>query len=301
MKSNRVLSFLVRLTAGEALNKAREAQRFGVTERSIQRDFDTLRDFFSYQALNGGEVQSLVYSMRYGGYYLEKDADRRLTDKEVLAICKILLESRALIKEEMYPIIDKLSAACASPTGSKAISEYILNEKFHYEELTHKTPLLKTLWRLSFAVKNQQRVVLTYSRLRNHETVERTVEPVGIMFSEFYFYLIAFIKDKGTKDPTVYRVDRINDFRLLEEHFTVPYKDRFEEGEFRKRIQFMYNGPLRQVRFRYTGESIEAVQDRFPTAKVAEEADGSYLVQVEVFGDGVDMWLRSQGDWVERI
>ena len=39
--------------------------------------------------------------------------------------------------------------------------------------------------------------------------------------------------------------------------------------------------------------------DRLPTAKVLDEADGVYTVSAEVFGKGIDMWLRSQGELVE--
>jgi len=43
----------------------------------------------------------------------------------------------------------------------------------------------------------------------------------------------------------------------------------------------------------------EAVLDRLPTAKVLSEDNGVYVVSAEVFGKGIDMWLRSQGDCVE--
>ena len=55
------------------------------------------------------------------------------------------------------------------------------------------------------------------------------------------------------------------------------------------------------MKFQYSGADIDAVLDRLPTAKVLEEKDGVYLVSAEVFGSGIDMWLRSQGDAVERI
>ena len=55
------------------------------------------------------------------------------------------------------------------------------------------------------------------------------------------------------------------------------------------------------MKFQYSGADIDAVLDRLPTAKVLEEKDGVYLVSAEVFGSGIDMWFRSQGDAVERI
>lgn len=130
---------------------------------------------------------------------------------------------------------------------------------------------------------------------------------MAIMFSEYYFYLTAFIEDEAVRKdfdvindsfPTIYRIDRIKKLKVLKEHFNIPYSSKFEEGEFRKRIQFMYGGKLQRVKFKYRGENVEAVLDRLPTAKILAEEDGVYTIAAEVFGKGIDMWLRSQGDSV---
>ena len=124
------------------------------------------------------------------------------------------------------------------------------------------------------------------------------------MFSGYYFYLTALLEDNAHFEnpddlfPTIYRVDRIAAFKVLDEHFRVPYRDRFEEGEFRKRVQFMYGGRLQHIKFRYTGPSIEAVLDRLPTAHILDQDDAGWTVEVEVFGKGIEMWVRSQGDFV---
>ena len=102
-------------------------------------------------------------------------------------------------------------------------------------------------------------------------------------------------------DLTMSRIDRIEDMQVTGEHFKIPYADRFEEGEFRKRVQFMYGGRLRKVKFEYCGESIEAVLDRLPTAEILSEEDGKYVEQAEVFGKGIDMGLRSQGERVRVV
>lgn len=130
------------------------------------------------------------------------------------------------------------------------------------------------------------------------------------MFSEYYFYLTAFIPDEEVRKdfdvlndsfPTIYRIDRIKTLKVLDERFYIPYSSRFEEGELRKRIQFMYGGRLREVTFQYTGTGIDAILDRLPTAKILNEDNGVYTVSAEVFGDGIDMWLRSQGASVKLI
>lgn len=86
---------------------------------------------------------------------------------------------------------------------------------------------------------------------------------------------------------------------MLEEHFQVPYRERFEEGEFRKRVQFMYGGRLERIRFRYTGLFLEAVLDRLPTAEVVAQDESGWTLSAEIFGKGIEMWLRSQGEYVQ--
>ena len=166
------------------------------------------------------------------------------------------------------------------------------------------------MWEIGQAITNQQHIEVKYQRLKDKATVKRKLRPAAIMFSEYYFYLTAFIDNEEVKEafdvlndsfPTIYRIDRIKKLKVLDDTFRVPYRDRFEEGEFRKRVQFMYGGKLRKLKFKYSGLSIESVLDRLPTAKILDEENGVYTVCAEVFGDGVDMWLRSQGENVRLI
>ena len=96
-------------------------------------------------------------------------------------------------------------------------------------------------------------------------------------------------------------MDRIRRFHITDEHFQVPYLERFQEGEFRKRVQFMYGGKLQKIRFKYAGPSIEAVLDRLPTAEIEKRTEDGWIVRAEVFGKGIDMWLRSQGDYITLL
>ena len=41
---------------------------------------------------------------------------------------------------------------------------------------------------------------------------------------------------------------------------------------------------------------MEAVLDRLPTARILKEEDGAYVIEAEVYGKGVDMWVRGQGE-----
>ena len=41
--------------------------------------------------------------------------------------------------------------------------------------------------------------------------------------------------------------------------------------------------------------------DKLPTARVIERNGRKYLIEAEVYGDGIKMWLLSQGPWVKVI
>ena len=63
----------------------------------------------------------------------------------------------------------------------------------------------------------------------------------------------------------------------------------------------MYGGNLQKFKFRYTGPDVDAVLDPLPTAQILDEENGTFIISAEVFGKGIEMWLRSQTPYVERI
>lgn len=304
-KVERIINLYNRLYEGETLVKADEAARFEVNERSIQRDLEDIRAYFANDPESNRE---LIYDRTKKGYLLVQNQKKSLTNSEILTVCKILLESRSLVKSEMYPIIDKLLQCCVPYDNYKKVFDLINNEKFHYLEPHHGKAFVDVMWDIGTAVNEHRLMRIRYQKLKEPDKVMRMIQPVGLMFSEYYFYLCAFISvSDETPDvpkrpfPTIYRIDRIAEYEILDEHFHVPYAERFEEGEFRKRIQFMFGGELRKIQFLYKGLSIEAVLDRFPTAEIISHDDKGWLVKAEVYGDGVDIWLRGQGDIIELV
>ena len=86
---------------------------------------------------------------------------------------------------------------------------------------------------------------------------------------------------------------------------------RFSEGEFREKLLpvssegslFVFNPEVREGRLYIlaNASSVEAVLDRLPTAEIVGERDGTYEIRAEVFGKGIDMWMKSQGAFVEIL
>lgn len=304
-KIERVLGIYTKLLNGYVIDKAAESVNYGVNERSIQRDIDDIRNYLEEDGEKVGCINSVIYDRAKKGYRLEQIYKMKFSNSEVLALAKILLDSRAFTKKEMVQMLDKLISCCVPETNQKLVTDLISNEEFHYVEPRHKAAFLDTMWDIGQAIRHCQCIEVGYLRTKDKAVVKRKLRPVAIMFSEYYFYLTAFIDDENVKKdfdvlndsfPTIYRIDRIKKMRLLDEKFHIPYSSRFEEGEFRKRIQFMFGGKLQKVKFQYSGADVDAVLDRLPTAQILSEDNGIYTLSAEVFGKGIDMWLKSQGD-----
>ena len=121
------------------------------------------------------------------------------------------------------------------------------------------------------------------------------------MFTDYYFYLIAFNTEGDPDKPLYFRVDRIKHITEHRQHFTNDDAPEFDEGLLRQRSLFMWPGKLRTIRFEFTGSAIQAILDKLPTARIIERNGRTYTIEAEVYGDGIKMWLLSQGRRVKVI
>ena len=227
-KTERVLEIYTKLLNGSLVNKTEEATKYHTSERSIQRDIDDIRSYLEETDANGGVINTVVYDRSRKGYCLERIYDVKLTNPEILAICKILLDSRALRKDEMESLIKKLIECCVPEDNRKIVNNLIINEKFHYIQPKHGKAFLQTMWDIGTAIEEQRLVEFAYQGVRGSKFHRRVVEPAAIMNAGMYFYMAGFIKNidelnnLGAMDdlnPTIYRIDRMEDLKITKEHF----------------------------------------------------------------------------------
>lgn len=307
LNTRRQLEMYQQLLTGKTLNKTDLAAHYGVDPRSIQRDFQALKAFVTV----ANPYQTLTYHRARGGYQLTTD-QHELSAREIIVIAKVLLASRAFAKQELDSMLDGL-LRLIKPAEQKTVLPIIKNERFFYQPVHHDQPLLTLLTDLSHAIEHQTTLQLTYHRSDN-QVVQRTVLPAALIFSEYYFYVAAYNAKYQT--TLFYRADRIQAYRPADTVIQRTRAKRFEDGQFRQRIQFMYPGQLLTLTFQFWG-IVEAALDRLPTAKVIQRfhadgaaepikneqhrnqqpaAGGSVVITAEVYGArGITMWLLSQG------
>lgn len=293
----RLLDIFERLNRGELLNKQEMVRYYGVGGKTIQRDIEDIRSYLADRR----EVHvsaTIEYDRGAKGYRLTRFEREWLTNQETLALCKILLESRALEKTELRGLIEKLLTQ-ASPSDRAIAEDIIRSEYAAYVPLRHGKKLLESLWRISLAIHRHREISFFYTR-KDGVSHQRIVKPLSIMFSEYYFYVIALYDDADEGEVyRTFRIDRLADLKETGKTFRIPHNAKFHDGEFRKRVQYMYDGKMRTIRFKYHDSSIEHVLDRLPTAKAKKVEDGVYDVTAEVSGKGILIWLLSQGSQVE--
>ena len=293
---NRNLEIFFRAMRGEDLSPAKMANSIGVSRRSITRSINEIKNFLADNRELVGHTD-FVYSHASNSYRLL--FDEFFADKELFAIAKILLGSRAFSGEDMSLLMCKLKRFVSIGDREK-LDELIRKEMYHYSETKHDCEnVINTLWQLVGHVNEAKEITISYYKV-DRTLEDKRIQPVSLMFSEYYFYLIAYYPGKYD-EPRYFRVDRITNIVEHRKCFDTNEVPGFNEGELRKQSQFMFYGKLRRVRFWYSGPSLQAVLDRLPTARIIERRLGHHLLEAEVYGEGIKMYLLSQGTWVKVV
>ena len=297
-KTERLLELFLRAIKGEALSAKNLALEYNVSSRSITRDINDLKAFLSNHSDTTGYAE-LVYSSSNHCYTLKME--HFLSNQELMAITKVLIGSRSFSNQDLLELIKKLKAN-TTPSDRKRLETLISKEMYHYNEIKHDCPsLLDNIWKITECIENRNVITISYYKM-NRDYVKRTLKPVCIMFSEYYFYLIAYKCDSETPDiPQYFRIDRITDITMHRDKYKLTREQNIDEGILREKSQFMFPGPTRKIRFEFTGPSVQAILDKIPTAKIVDRQDGKYILEAEVFGTGIKMFLLSQGAWVKVL
>ena len=275
------------------------AQDYGVSSKTIKRDISAIRSFLSEYRELVGNIE-LRYDRQEHCYKL--DRLEGLSSQELLVILKILVGSRALDKESLRKVVDGLTV-CASNTGQEIFRDFCKNELDYYCAVKKEEgiDIPKLVWKLEKAIQKGKAICVVYEKLKGG-CVDRNLYPISVVFSSFYFYLLACRSDIEESAVIYYRVDRMKEIREGKEWIPVSIEKRHQLDGARLYNQKMFMGKQTRIRFRYTGPSLQAVLDRFPTAEVVRQDETGTEVSAEVeYSRGTIMELLFQGSWVKAL
>ena len=293
----RILEIFFRALRGEDIFVQSLANEYGVSTKSISRSISELKNFLSDNRELVGNTE-LTYSHRDKCYRLYMD--EFLNSKELFSLVEVMIGARAFSREELLTVTAKLKRF-TTPSDASMLSELIRKELYHYPEVKHDCESIQeNLWQIICAIEEKKEISIDYYKMDRSFVTHRLL-PLSVIFTDYYFYLIALKTDKDLNKPLYFRIDRI---KHITEHRRNSIKNipDFDEGLLRRRSLFMWPGPLRTIRFEFSGPSVQAVLDKLPTAKIIERmGKNKYLIEAETYGDGIKMWLLSQGSWVKVV
>lgn len=296
-KKGRMMKIFYRLMKGENISVKEIAKEYGVSSKSISRDIGEIKNFL----LNARELvgyTEVCYAADSKTYYME--FDNFLLNKELIAVTKVLLGSRVFNKMEVSELISKLK--CFTTYHDRQIlDKLITNEMYQYNEVKHDCEsVIDNIWKLARCIHDKKEITIDYYK-QDRRLVDRRIMPIAIVFSEYYFYLIAYRCDQEDKIPLYYRVDRVVHIAEHRTHFELEERYLFDEGDLRKKIHFMQSGECRRIKFSYNGPSVQAILDKIPTAKIVDVIGDEKIIVAETYGKGINMFLLSQGSMVQVL
>ena len=179
-KIYRILDLYIKLSEGKIVNKARR--------------------------ITDADMRKVGYEKEKNGHSMKGLEDTLLSNSEILAVSKILLESRAFTKIEINSILYKIINGCVPEESMKLVNKLIDNEKIHYKETRHGSYIDGKLWgiaqEIGSGLEKNNLLEMTYQKQdTSTDVVKYVVQPLAILFSEYYFYLNANIVEKMKGAP----------------------------------------------------------------------------------------------------
>lgn len=296
--TERQLEIIYDLFHGKSFTKKDLSDKFKTTERSIQRDFTTIRTILA----NKGDIENLDYNAKTHRFALSRT--NIFNQKELLIIIKILLANRSLPKLELMQIKEHLFTLVSEQESAK-LKKFVANETIGYQEPKHQHEMINSLWKFKQLIENQISIDFTY------QTDQGTINnyynglPVAITLSTYYFYIVIYYANSEHL-YYYYRADRFKNIietnkRAIAKSFNQEQFFRYEESKTHTENPWMQIGNLQTVTFTFYG-ILEAALDNFPAATVVQKnKDGSSNIRVRANWSSLKMWLLSQGAKVKLL
>ena len=188
-KTKRLLYFMSELEKGNDISKTDYLARFGISERTLKEDVSELKENLTELRPN----MKVKYSRKYGSYHAQYEQGYgNLKYNQAVILSKILLESRALRKDEVAEIINIFVERAVDDKERRRIKRLTELELDSYQELKiyqeQDKSLLPAISAIFDAIVDQRPLSFSY-RKPGEKVEEYKVFPISVIFDNHYFYL----------------------------------------------------------------------------------------------------------------
>ncbi len=272
--NNRLFEILYILLQKKKVTAKELAEKFEVSTRTIYRDIE---------ALSSANIPIYMSKGKDGGigileeYVLNKSI---LSEEEQNQILFALQSLEKMNGKTEKDVLEKMSTIF-----NKKVNDWI---KIDFSSWLPSKE--NTFQIIKSAILNKRLIEFTYYN-SNGEINLRVVEPLQIYFKDKSWYLISYCRLK--KDYRFFKLTRVKEIRLLEEHFEreMP-EDKREEKEFKNIL----------LELEISKEMAFRVYDEFDISQITKKNDGNFLVKVEFpENDWVYSFILSFGEYIKIL
>ncbi|MYM58899.1 WYL domain-containing protein [Vibrio sp. OCN044] len=209
-KHERLLALLTLLRSKRyAVTASELAQTLSVSERTIYRDIKSL----SHSGVPIAGEAGIGYVLERGSHL----PPLMFTQQEMIALELGMRMVRSLSDKELAEASTTASAKIMSVLPDK-LKKQVENFPMRVPDVHKKRLATKSAKILRHAINDQRKVQLTYTTEANEQTI-RTIQPLGLIFWAHSWTLVSWCElRKGYRQ---FRLDRMDEIRVLEEKFEV--------------------------------------------------------------------------------
>lgn len=253
------------------------ADKFEVSTRTIYRDIEVLSraNIPIYATKGKGGGIGLLDE-----YVLNKTI---LSEKEQNQILFALQGMKKMAKQDEKDILGKLSTLF-----NKEINDWI---RIDFSNWSKDNIQEKRFDIIKSAILNKQLIEFTYYN-SNGEKSKRVVEPLQIWFKDKSWYLISYCKNK--EDYRIFKIARIKEMKILEEHFERELPKEKEEEKYKFKSILLELEINKEMAYR--------VYDEFENEEIIKKEDDNFIVKVEYpDNEWVYGYILSFGEYIKVL
>lgn len=268
MKLERLISMIYMLLNNEILSASELADKYSVSQRTIYRDIETICaagiPVVSYQGVNGGYGIMEEYKM-----------DRSLLGSYDVDSLVTVLQSMSTVfqDERASETIRRLKTIQSGQQGSLSL------------DISGRAIYRKSLQLLRDSITDRKVVRFLYISLKN-ERMERTVEPIQLMYKNDLWYLYGYCRSR--MDYREFRLSRMEELKSTDQH----YADKHKPYAGREDLDSARSDTKRvTVVIRISATSLARALDKLHLAEKIYHEDGSLTVRFQADERSLTRWL----------
>ncbi|MCI8587316.1 MAG: YafY family transcriptional regulator [Clostridia bacterium] len=254
--NNRLFEIIYILMQKKKITAKELSERFEVSTRTIYRDIEILSraniPIYTTKGKDGGI--ELIEE-----YVLNKAI---LSEEEQKQILFALQGMKKVRGKEEKDVLEKLSILF-----NKKVEDWI---KIDFSNWGKKNTQEERFDIIKKAILNKNLIEFVYYN-SNGEKTKRIVEPIQIWFKDKSWYVISYCRIK--MDYRIFKIARIRDIKILEEHFQRELPKERKEGKYKFEEILLELEISKEMAYR--------VYDEFEDEEITKKEDGNFIIKVK--------------------